>query len=208
MTLIKICGITNIEDAIECVRLGANVIGFVLADSPRRADIDTVRHAIRMLGGDVRTVGIFTDETDDVISIMNDCELTYAQLHGGQSEDFARRLGAHRVIRVGRVQDEASVDTLAQYETASFYLLDTYKKGVPGGTGETFDWHLAARAKSLGKPVFLSGGLNPENVAEAIDAVHPFGVDVSSGVEAHPGKKDLTKVKEFIANVQKADNRA
>lgn len=208
MTLIKICGITNIEDAVECVRLGANMLGFVFADSPRRADVDTVKHISRIVSGDARTVGVFTEESDDVISITNDCYLTYAQLHGGQSEEFARKLSAHRVIRVARVSDDASVDALSQYEAAAFYLLDTYRKGVPGGTGETFDWGLAARAKSLGKPVILSGGLNPDNVADAIAAAQPYAVDVSSGVEESPGKKDLNKVKEFIANVRRADNRA
>jgi phosphoribosylanthranilate isomerase len=204
MTLVKICGITNVEDAIECVRLGANMLGFVFADSPRRADVDTVKHIIRIIGGDAKTVGVFTDETDEVISIMNYCELTYAQLHGGQSEEFAQRLGAHRVIRAVRIKNEWSLENLTQFTTASFYLLDTYKAGIPGGTGETFDWELAVRAKSFGKPVLLSGGLNPENVTEAIGVVQPYAVDVSSGVEEQPGKKDLAKVKEFIDNVRKA----
>jgi len=208
LTLIKICGITNIEDAIECVRLGANLLGFVFADSPRQVDIGTVKHINRIIGGDAKTVGVFTEESDDVVSIMRECELTYAQLHGGQSEDFARRLGSQKVIRVQRVQDEASIVGLKTQQEAAFYLLDTYKKGVAGGTGEIFDWDLAVRAKSLGKPIFLSGGLSPENVADAVRAVQPFAVDVSSGVEASPGKKDPAKVKEFIDNVRKADNRA
>lgn len=207
MTLVKICGITNIEDAVECVRLGANMLGFVFADSPRRVDAETVKHIDRIIGGDVKTVGVFTEETDEVISIMRECGLTYAQLHGGQSEEFARRLGAASVIRVARVKDEGSVDALAQYEAAAYYLLDTYKKGVSGGTGETFDWQLAIRAKSLCKPLILSGGLSPSNVAEAVRVVQPCAVDVSTGVEAFPGKKDLNKVKEFIDNVRKADNR-
>jgi phosphoribosylanthranilate isomerase len=208
VTLVKICGITNIEDAVECVRLGANMLGFIFADSPRRVDVDTVKHIDRIIGGDARTVGVFTDETEEIISIAHDCDLTHVQLHGGQSEEFARRLGASRVIRVARVENEASVDALAQYETAAFYLLDTYKKGVAGGTGETFDWELAVRAKSLGKPLILSGGLNPDNVSEAVQMVQPYAVDVSTGVETSPGKKDLAKVKEFIENVRKADNRA
>lgn len=208
MTLVKICGITNVEDALECVRLGANMLGFVFADSPRRADADTVKHIARIIGGDARTVGVFTEENEDVIATMNDCGLTYAQLHGKQSEEFARRLGADRVIRVSRVRDEASVAALAQYELAAFYLLDTYRKGVAGGTGETFDWDLAVLAKSLSKPIVLSGGLTPDNVAEAIRVVQPYAVDVSSGVEQCPGKKDFAKVKEFIDNVRRADNRA
>lgn len=208
MTLIKICGITTVEDAIECVRLGANMLGFVFAESPRRTDVETVKHINRIIGGDARTVGVFTDETDEVISIMNDCHLTYAQLHGGQSEEFAQRLGAQRVIRAVRIKNEWSLDNLAEFSEATFHLLDTYKMGISGGTGETFDWELAVRAKSFGKPVLLSGGLNPENVTEAIRVVQPFAVDVSSGVEEAPGKKDLAKVKEFIDNVRKADNRA
>lgn len=205
MTLVKICGITNVADAIECVRLGANLLGFIFAESPRRVDVETARNIERIVGVDVKTVGVFTEESDEVLRIMDACALTYAQLHGNQSEDFARRIGADRVIRVARVKNEDSVDGLAAYPTASFYLLDTYKKGIAGGTGETFDWDLAARAKSLGKPVILSGGLSPDNVLNAISAVKPYAVDVSSGVEASPGIKDLIQVKEFIDNVRKAD---
>ncbi len=207
MTLIKICGITNIEDAIECVKLGANMLGFVLADSPRRADVDTVKHIGRIIGGDARTVGVFTQESEYVISAFHECNLNYVQLHGNQSEEFAQKIGADSVIRVARVQNHATIDVLATHQAAAFYLLDTYKKGVAGGTGEVFDWDIAIRAKSLGKPLILSGGLNPNNVAEAIRVVRPYAVDVSNGVEKSPGKKDFAKVKEFIDNVRKADNR-
>ena len=204
MTFIKICGITNVEDALECVRLGAQLLGFVFAESPRRADVVTVKTIQRMLAGDVKTVGVFTQESDEVLSIMDSCNLTYAQLHGGQSEDFARRVGAERVIRVARVSDASSVETLAGFTHARYYLLDTYKKGVAGGTGETFDWDLIAPANPA-KPFFLSGGLSPANVGEAVRRVRPFAVDVSSGVELCPGKKDYDKTKEFIDNVREAD---
>lgn len=208
MTLIKVCGITNVEDAVECVKLGADYLGFVFAESPRRVDVGIVKEIVDIVGDDVKTVGVFTDETDDVIWVMNECGLTYAQLHGGQSEEFAQRFSAQRVIRVARVQDEASVNALAEYKAAAFYLLDTYRKGIAGGTGETFDWDLALRAMSIGKPIFLSGGLNPKNVAEAVHVVQPYAVDVSSGVEEYPGKKNLLEVKEFIENVRKTDNRS
>ena len=206
MTLVKICGITNVEDAICAVSAGANLLGFVFAESPRQVDAQTVKHILRVLAGDVKTVGVFTEESDDVLNIMDEYALTYAQLHGGQSEEFARRLGAQRVIRVARVKDAASVDALSAHQEADFYLLDTYVKGVPGGTGETFNWDLAVRAKSLGKPIFLSGGLNPENVGEAVRSVRPFAVDASSGLEQSPGKKDHSKVKEFVDHVREADN--
>ena len=206
MTLVKICGITNVEDAIQAATTGANLLGFVFAESPRRVDVQTVKHIQRVLAGDVKTVGVFTEESDDVLNIMDECALTYAQLHGNQSEEFARRLGAEKVIRVARVKDAAGVDHLAAFREAAFYLLDTYVGGVAGGTGETFNWDLVARAKSLEKPMFLSGGLNPENVGEAIRVARPFAVDASSGLEQSPGKKDHLKVKEFVDHVRKADN--
>jgi phosphoribosylanthranilate isomerase len=208
MTFVKVCGITSVEDAIEAANLGATMLGFVFAESPRRADVRTVKHIEGILAGDVKTVGVFTEESDEVLSIMDECALSYAQLHGGQSESFARRIGSERVIRVSRVRDEASIGELAEHTEALFYLLDTYRKGVPGGTGETFDWGLALQAKALGKPIVLSGGLTPENVCEAVRTVQPFAVDVSSGVEASPGKKDSAKIKEFIDHVREASSRS
>jgi len=206
VTFVKICGITNLEDAIAAVNLGANLLGFIFADSPRKVEANTVKNIQRVLACDVKTVGVFTDESDEVIRIMDECGLTYAQLHGGQSENFARKLGASRVIRVGRIADQSSIDYLATFVEARYYLLDTYRSEKAGGTGETFDWSLAIRAKSLGKPIFLSGGLHPGNVKDAIRTVRPFAVDVSSGVETSPGIKDHAKIKEFIHNVRAADH--
>jgi len=227
MTLVKICGITNLEDALAAVELGADFIGFVLADSPRRADVGEVQRIVSAIrGGDapasevtakktqsvptdtksVAFVGVFVDESEDVIRTMDKCNLDFAQLHGGQSEEFARRIGGQRVIRVARVQNQESVHNITQYSEAKYYLLDTYKKGVAGGTGETFDWELAVRAKSLSKPVILSGGLTPENVFDAVKTVRPYAVDISSGVEISPGKKDRNRIKELIENVRAADN--
>jgi len=206
VTFIKICGITNIDDAVACVKFGANLLGFVFAESPRQVEMQTVKNIQRILAGNVKTVGVFTEESDDVLKIMDECALTYAQLHGSQSEKFAQRLGAQRVIRAVRVLDHTSLDLLSFYSEASYYLLDTYKKGKPGGTGETFDWELAIEAKSFGKPMFLSGGLNPDNIGDAILKVNPFGVDASSGLESLPGIKDHDKIKEFIKHVREADN--
>ena len=208
MTLVKICGITNVEDALAAVNNGANFIGFVFAESPRRCDPATARHIRRILGGDVKTVGVFTEESDEVLHILDKCELDYAQLHGYQSEEFARRIGAERVIRVARVKNESSITALVEFTEAAFYLLDAYKEGVAGGTGRTFDWRLAALTGDPRRPVFLSGGLNPKNVERAIRTIRPFAVDVASGVEAAPGLKDHAKIKEFMDNVRKADNTA
>lgn len=206
MTLVKICGITNIEDAVDAVRLGANLLGFVFAESPRRVDIDTVRHIERIVGADVRTVGVFTEESEYVLRAMDQCSLTYAQLHGAQSEEFARKIGAERVIRAARVRCADDIKALAGCQEAAFYLLDAYSEGRMGGTGEPFDWKLAAGSGTLGRPVILAGGLNPGNVAQAIRTAAPHAVDVTSGVESSPGKKDINKVREFIENVRKADS--
>jgi len=206
VTFVKICGITSVEDAIACVNLGANLLGFVFAESPRQVDASTVKHIQRIVGGDVKTVGVFTEESDEVLRIIDECHLTYAQLHGFQTEEFAAKIGASRVIRAIRVKNEFSIENIPEFPEAGFYLLDTYKKGVAGGTGETFDWNLAVRAKDYGKPIFLSGGLGPDNVENAVGTVRPFAVDVSSGVEQSAGIKDHLRVKEFIENVRKADS--
>lgn len=220
MTQIKVCGITNIEDAIACAKLGADMLGFVFAESPRQVGIGQVIEIVRelrMLGSEslqhptpntyhpIRTVGVFVENLQ-ISDIIAQCSLDFAQLHGNQSEEIALAIGKERVIRVGRIKDESSIEALKQYPTATYYLLDTYKKGQAGGTGETFNWDLAIAAKLLGKPIILSGGLNPDNVFDAIRAVRPFGIDVSSGVEQSPGRKDLKKVKEFIDHVREADN--
>ena len=154
-------------------------------------------------------VGVFTEQSDSIPQIADECGLDFVQLHGDQSEEFAEAIGPDRVIRVVRVKDEFSIDSLADYQLASCYLLDTYIKGKPGGTGATFDWSLAILArKLLRKPIILAGGLNPGNVFDAIRAVRPYAVDVSSGVESSPGNKDLAKVKEFIDHVREADEAA
>ena len=227
MTLIKICGITNTDDAMACAELGADMIGFIFADSPRRVDLDTaagIIGALRIAASPHSpsptshppspiphplSVGVFTEQADDILRIADECGLDFVQLHGDQSEDFAEAIGPDRVIRVVRVKDEFSIDSLADYRSAHCYLLDTYRKGKPGGTGETFDWSLAILARNLlRKPIILAGGLNPGNVFDAIMAVQPYGVDVSSGVESSPGKKDFAKVKEFIDHVREADDAA
>lgn len=208
MTLVKICGITSVDNALAAARHGASFIGFVFADSPRKADVSTVKHICRILGGDARTVGVFTDESDNVLRTIDECKLTYAQLHGGQSEEFADRIGPGRVIRAVRVKNERTIALLSTFAAAAYYLLDTYREGIAGGTGETFDWELAVRSKLLGKPVFLSGGLSPANVREAVKTVRPFAVDASSGIEVSPGVKDHQKIKEFIDNVREADSAA
>jgi phosphoribosylanthranilate isomerase len=142
-------------------------------------------------------VGVFVDDSKEHIKqIADQCQLSVLQLHGQEPPDFCRQFN-RKVIKAFRIKDQKSLPVLPQY-TVSAYLLDTYVKGAMGGTGVTFDWSLASDAKQYGL-LLLAGGLNPENVASAIQQVRPYGVDVSSGVEAEPGKKDHRKLKNFIA---------
>ncbi len=193
----KICGITNLEDALFAAEAGADALGFIFyAQSPRYIAPDRAREIILRLPPFVATVGVFVnEELDRVKEIMAHCHLDYAQLHGDEPPEQVAAL-APRTIKAMRVRSAAGVERLSDYRAAA-YLLDAYHPTKLGGTGETWDWELAAAAKRYG-PVILAGGLTPDNVAAAIERVQPYAVDVSSGVEAAPGIKDHQKVQRFI----------
>ena len=197
MAKVKICGITNLEDALFAAEAGADALGFVFyAKSPRCIAPDRAREIILRLPPFVTKVGVFVnEELDRVREIMAYCHLDYAQLHGDEPPEQVAAL-APRVIKAVRVRLAADIERLAQYRAVA-YLLDTYHPTKHGGTGEAFDWELAVEAKSHG-PIILAGGLTPDNVAAAIERVQPYAVDVSSGVEAAPGIKDYQKVQCFI----------
>jgi len=197
MTKVKICGITNIDDAMAALEFGADAIGFnFVPDTPRYIAPEKASEIIEKLPPFVTVVGLFVNESETHIKqIADGCKLDALQLHGQESPDFCLRFN-RKVIKAFRIKDKESLTSLPEY-TVSAYLLDTYVKGARGGTGVTFDWQLASEAKQYG-PVILAGGLNPENVARAILQVCPYGVDVSSGIEAEPGKKDHRKLKDFI----------
>jgi len=204
MVRIKICGITDLEDALLAANLGADALGFIFyAKSPRSVPPETAGEIIRQLPPFVLSVGVFVDEDAALVrEIAARVGLDWVQLHGKESPDYCRSLG-RRVIKGFRIQDEGSLDALGQYQGAvQAFLLDTYQPGLPGGTGETFDWHLARRAQPYG-PIILAGGLNDKNVAEAIKLARPQAVDVASGVEARPGKKDPEKLRAFIEAIRK-----
>jgi phosphoribosylanthranilate isomerase len=207
-TRVKICGITNIDDALAACELGADAIGFVFADSPRQVSLEEAAEIADQLPPLVKTVGVFTSESPRVSAVADWVPLDLIQLHGDQTEQFAEWIGASRVIRAVRIRDESSLEWLTKWELGAAYLLDAWSPGKKGGTGTTFDWNLAVRAKEFGKPLILAGGLTPENVMDAIKAVRPYAVDVSSGVETFRGKKDYRMMKEFIANVRAADETA
>jgi phosphoribosylanthranilate isomerase len=201
MVRVKICGITNLDDAMVAVEAGADAVGFVFyAKSPRAVEPKVAAEIISRLPPFVLAVGVFVDQEAGVVRrIMDDCKIPLAQLHGNESPQYCVELG-RPVIKAIRVRDRRDLDGMVAYQVAGF-VLDAFVDGVPGGTGITIDWELAGQAQMLG-PVILAGGLTPVNVLEAIRQARPYGVDVTSGVEASPGVKDHVKVRAFIANAK------
>ncbi|WP_394559020.1 phosphoribosylanthranilate isomerase [Aquipseudomonas alcaligenes] len=195
---VKICGITRVEDALAAVAAGADAIGLVFyAKSPRAVDVEQARSILAVLPPFVTTVGLFVDiERAELERILARAPLDLLQFHGDESvqdcEGFNRPY--IKALRIKAGDDiAAQVNT---YPSAQGILLDTYVEGVPGGTGEAFDWSLVPQA--LSKPVILAGGLRPDNVAAAVAQVRPYAVDVSGGVEARKGIKDAEKIGAFI----------
>ncbi len=205
---VKICGITNLEDALLAADLGAVALGFIFyPKSPRRIEPEAARAIVAQLPPFVLSVGVFVDEPAALVKdTASQVGLDWVQLHGRETPDYCRSLG-RRVIKGFRMQDERSLAGLAAYQGAvQAFLLDTYKPGTPGGTGATFDWELARQAGRYG-PIILAGGLTPANVAQAIATAQPQAVDVASGVESSPGKKDPTKLRAFFAAVKEIGGR-
>lgn len=213
MTLIKICGITNRQDALLAAAAGVDMLGFVFyPPSPRSVQPEQARHIvqdIRRRHPPIQIAGVFVDEAlDHIQRVGHNCRLDYIQLHGEEHPEMAAALldGGFQVIKGFRVGKGQSHCELERYP-ATAYLLDTYIPGLPGGTGQTFDWALAAQT-SWSRPIILAGGLNPGNVAQAIRTARPWGVDVSSGVEMTPGRKDPNLVRRFVTAVKEQDASA
>jgi len=205
VTKIKFCGITRLDDAELAVAAGAWAIGLIFwPHSPRRAELDAAAEIAAAVKRRAEVAGVFVNATlDEVAHTADAVGLTMIQLHGEEGPAYgaeaARRTGC-KVIKAARVRSRADVQALASFHT-DYHLLDSYTAGVPGGTGETFSWDIA-RAHRRRVPVILSGGLTPDNVADAIAAVHPYAVDVASGVELSPGRKDPEKLQAFAAAVR------
>jgi len=201
MAKIKICGITNLEDALMAVEAGADALGFVFfCKSSRHISPDQAALIIRQLPPFVQTVGLFVNEEVKTVNSTADfCGLDIIQLHGEETPEFCSRVN-RRVIKAFRVKDMITLDEMKGYQVAGF-LLDTWSPSAHGGTGTTFDWDIAAEASVQGR-IILAGGLTPENVAGAVRKVKPYAVDVSSGVESEPRKKDAVKVRLFIRAVR------
>lgn len=206
MTFIKICGITNPQDALMAAQCGADAIGLVFANSPRLVPPEQVEAILEAVPASIRRVGVFVNPSiDPMLFIVGKYSLQMAQLSGNESPRiftyFPRTLKKIKAIHLQNAQD---LEKLKQYEV-DYFLLDTRVPGKQGGTGQVFDWDLAVQAKTLTHtPILLAGGLTPENVRDAIQKVRPFGVDVSSGVERAPGQKDEAKIKAFVLAVNEA----
>ncbi|MBX3304256.1 MAG: phosphoribosylanthranilate isomerase [Nitrospira sp.] len=198
---VKICGITNVEDAEVAVRAGADALGFVMyRNSPRFVEPAVARTIIAGLPPFVLAVGVFVnEEADRVRGLVDECGFALAQLHGDESALYCQNLG-RPTLKAIRLKDRGAFLALAEFHgraNVRGFLIDAFSDQAYGGTGKTVDWDLAQEtARSM--PIILAGGLTPANVAEAISHVRPYGVDVSSGVEQNPGKKDPDKVKAFI----------
>lgn len=197
---VKICGVTNEEDALLAVALGADAVGFIFAPSPRQIAVQKVHDITRRLPPEILTVGVFRDEHPTrVVEMVHAAGLKAAQLHGHESPADVETVSRH-VRTVIKAVTAGSVDaSRADSFGASLVLLDA----PAPGSGKVFDWRLAGEVPS-GVPIILAGGLDPENVASGIEIVDPWGVDVSSGVEREPGHKDPVKLRRFIENARAA----
>jgi phosphoribosylanthranilate isomerase len=202
MVKVKICGITNAQDALHAVECGADALGFVFySRSPRCVDADQVRQIVSALPPFVSTVGLFVNEEPSRIQeIASICALDVVQLHGDETPAICSCLPPLRVVKALRVRGEETLIDLPTWPVSAI-LLDAWVPGVYGGTGHRLDWQLAARAARQYR-IVLAGGLTPENVGEAVREVRPYAVDVSSGVEAVPGRKDPEKVAQFIRSAK------
>ena len=202
-TWVKICGITNLPDAQLAVEARADVLGFVFyKQSPRHMTIDAAAAVSKQLPGFVMRAGVFVNAPEaEVRRAIGACGLNLLQFHGDEPPEYCLQFGLMS-MKAFRMRDAGTLKAMRPYQTNA-WLLDAYSPEAAGGTGEKFNWDLAVEAQKFGKPIFLAGGLTLENVAAAVRKVRPFGVDVSSGVEISPGKKDPAKVRAFI-NAAKA----
>jgi phosphoribosylanthranilate isomerase len=196
---VKICGVTNVEDALAAVDAGADALGIMFYESsPRIVAVKVAADILRQLPPFVAKVGVFVNaEEESVRRAIGECGIDTLQFHGDETPEFCRKFSPLKIFKAFRMENLESLRALPGYRTDA-WLLDSFVAGKPGGTGAKFNWELAAESKKLGRPIILAGGLTPENVADAVRKVRPFAVDVSSGVESAPGRKDHAKVREFI----------
>ncbi|MCI0747230.1 MAG: phosphoribosylanthranilate isomerase [Verrucomicrobia subdivision 3 bacterium] len=195
---VKICGITNLPDALAAVEAGADALGFMCYERSKRfVATDLVASIARELPPFVFRVGVFVNAPEEAVRrAVEECGINALQFHGEETPEFCARFSLP-VIKAFQLSDHKSLAPLERFQTNA-WLLDAAAPGQRGGTGQSFDWSLAIEARRFGRPIILAGGLTPDNVAEAVRRVLPYGVDVSSGVELSPGRKDHTKIASFV----------
>lgn len=205
-TKVKICGITRLPDALAAVEAGADALGFMFFEgSKRNLTPAAAAQIIHALPPFVAKVGVFVNASAETVrAVVAECGLDTLQFHGEETPEFCRQFAPLKVVKAFRMQSVASLEPLNDYAVDA-WLLDSHVPAQRGGTGEKFNWDLATQAKELGRPVILAGGLSPENIADAIQQVWPFGVDVSSGVESAPGLKDADLVRRFVEIVRETE---
>lgn len=203
MTRVKICGIKSMEAAHAAVEAGAHALGFVFAPSSRRINPELAREIILTLPPFVSKVGVFVNEPRYSVEELGVfCKLDVLQFHGDESPEYCRRW-SYQTLKAFAVGTDWDPAVLEQYTEVNSFLLDTKVAGKQGGTGQTFDWTRAIEAKACGKPLILAGGINPQNVRQAISQVHPYAVDVSSGVELN-GEKDPELIRQLMSEIRRS----
>ena len=201
---IKICGITNSKDALAAVEAGADALGFILHEpSPRHVPLETAAEVIRLLPPFISRVGVFVNASQEFITrAVSQCGFDTVQFHGDEPPEFCRTFRSLKTIKAIRIKDKSSLEGVSDFGTDAL-LLDSFVMGQRGGSGVAFQWDLVVEL-CQSQRVILAGGLTPNNVAEAVQKVSPYAVDVSSGVEESPGKKDLQAIRAFIRAARSA----
>lgn len=206
-TRVKICGITREQDAVEAAHAGADALGFVFyPPSPRAVSAERAAELCQLLPPFIERVGLFVNASvSEVQAVLDIVPLSLIQFHGDESPDFCQQFATPyiKAIRISADNAEQALQQIEAHSMAQGFLLDAYEKGVPGGTGKTFDW--SKIPAELDQPLVLAGGLDADNVAQAMAEVAPYAVDVSSGVEVSPGVKDLAKINQFMQSVMQND---
>ncbi len=202
MVKVKVCGITNLKDALAAEKAGADIIGFIFARSPRRLKPAAAKKIIRGLKLSTMKAGVFVNESPDrVHAVAGDLKLNIVQLHGDENREYIKKIKNVKIIKAVRVKNVRDVKRAVKlYSRRVFALLfDTFSAKARGGTGRAFNWKILRRVKA---PYFLAGGLNADNAKKAKKLLRPYGFDVNSGIESRPGKKDLKKMKSFFSAIR------
>lgn len=200
---VKVCGITSIADGLKAVESGADALGFVLAESPRKITYDELKKMASSIPIFVNRVGVFVNEKASLVrKLLEEGFIDYAQLHGDEDIRYCESLPLRKVIKAIRPRNLKDIEDASVFKNTAAILIDSFTAEKKGGTGKTCDWGLACEAKRIGPPIILSGGLNIRNVREAVERVMPYAVDVASGVEKSPGKKDYNLLEIFIRSAK------